>query len=756
MIIRSLHIDSFGSLKNRDFDFTDGLNIIEGENESGKSTVAMFIKFMLYGLSGRKNDGEIPDKNRYASWDTGMARGYMIIGHGDTDYKIEREYFAYSGAVSAKDSSADRCTVTDMSTGERVFRGQVPGVALMGIPEQLFVNTVFVRQLSDGKIDGTGMAEAIENLLMSGDEGISTKKAIDRLEKERVSLKHKTGSGGLINELQREKLRLTQRLNTASAESADIIALESSVEELEQTVSRREEEYAELSELCDSYDKITDYRRRLEARGYLAQLHETDEKIQSYDMYGDIPAAQRSIIEQTAALRAADERRKILRRREGELDAALSPVMSEEEKHAGREDVAKAKKVATKRGKNIVMGVLLLILAIGAIGADLYFKPAMGLIFMGVGVLLFVLSLIFIVTGGVNCRRFSEIMRRWDVSSVTELEKTVNRKINHSEQRTSSQSEYGMTVSALQRAEAERISVITELRETASVFTEEMTDTDLMAAAALEKATQIEEELSALSRHRNELYGKYTVLTSSFGRDASPDADREAEQLLETERGTKAGNMTREAAEDARRRLKFAETSLPSLRSQLSDKKSRLGVLRATTATPADIAIRIEETEKQLREATARYESIIIAKEALTEAGDSLRRGLMPKVRHEAERIMGNFTDGKYCALGVDRGFDVTFDADGKTREAVFFSAGTRDIAYISLRTALAHVLFSYGAPPVIYDESFARVDEGRLERILRFLSSAGNDGVQSLVFTCRSAEGKLSEGLGDVTVIKL
>ncbi|MGN1082941.1 MAG: ATP-binding protein, partial [Candidatus Avispirillum sp.] len=52
MYIKKIHIDSFGPLRDKELELCDGLNIIEGENESGKSTVAMFIKFMLYGLSG--------------------------------------------------------------------------------------------------------------------------------------------------------------------------------------------------------------------------------------------------------------------------------------------------------------------------------------------------------------------------------------------------------------------------------------------------------------------------------------------------------------------------------------------------------------------------------------------------------------------------------------------------------------------------------------------------------------------------------
>ena len=44
MILKSLHIISFGGLRNRDIDLSGGVNVIDGANESGKSSAAMFNK----------------------------------------------------------------------------------------------------------------------------------------------------------------------------------------------------------------------------------------------------------------------------------------------------------------------------------------------------------------------------------------------------------------------------------------------------------------------------------------------------------------------------------------------------------------------------------------------------------------------------------------------------------------------------------------------------------------------------------------
>ena len=48
MIFESLYIKSFGKLNRTKISFTEGVNIIEGANESGKSTICAFIQFIFY------------------------------------------------------------------------------------------------------------------------------------------------------------------------------------------------------------------------------------------------------------------------------------------------------------------------------------------------------------------------------------------------------------------------------------------------------------------------------------------------------------------------------------------------------------------------------------------------------------------------------------------------------------------------------------------------------------------------------------
>ena len=148
---------------------------------------------------------------------------------------------------------------------------------------------------------------------------------------------------------------------------------------------------------------------------------------------------------------------------------------------------------------------------------------------------------------------------------------------------------------------------------------------------------------------------------------------------------------------------------------------------------------------------TKEYKSGEVSIKALNDAGIGMRSSFVPKVMNETENLMGEFTDGKYCRLVVEDDFSVSFIIDGVKREMEYMSSGTADAAYVSLRCALSKVLFGSDPFPLVYDESFARIDEGRLYEIMKMLS--GDDVMQSFVFTCRTLEGDISDKVGGNTV---
>ena len=69
-------------------------------------------------------------------------------------------------------------------------------------------------------------------------------------------------------------------------------------------------------------------------------------------------------------------------------------------------------------------------------------------------------------------------------------------------------------------------------------------------------------------------------------------------------------------------------------------------------------------------------------------------------------------------------------------------SAGTSDAAYVSLRLALSELIANGGEiPPIVFDESFCRLDDDRLLNMLRLVEA---ENVQAIILTSNARENEL------------
>ena len=55
MKLISMHVDDFGGLHNYDYNFEEGLNVVLQDNGWGKTTMAAFLKAMLYGYDTKRS-----------------------------------------------------------------------------------------------------------------------------------------------------------------------------------------------------------------------------------------------------------------------------------------------------------------------------------------------------------------------------------------------------------------------------------------------------------------------------------------------------------------------------------------------------------------------------------------------------------------------------------------------------------------------------------------------------------------------------
>ncbi len=107
MRLIDLHIDGFGKFHDLDLRFAEGMNILYGHNEAGKSTLHAFLQAMLYGLERRPGVGSAAKLHKkYRPWDAPERFGGTLrLAHEGQVYRIVRDF-------NADDLSADGAATT--------------------------------------------------------------------------------------------------------------------------------------------------------------------------------------------------------------------------------------------------------------------------------------------------------------------------------------------------------------------------------------------------------------------------------------------------------------------------------------------------------------------------------------------------------------------------------------------------------------------------------------------------------------------
>lgn len=110
MRLIDLHIDGFGKFHDLNLRFAEGMNILYGHNEAGKSTLHAFLQAMLYGLERRPGVGSAAKLHKkYRPWDAPERFGGTLrLAHEGQVYRIVRDF-------NADDLSADGAATTTAS-----------------------------------------------------------------------------------------------------------------------------------------------------------------------------------------------------------------------------------------------------------------------------------------------------------------------------------------------------------------------------------------------------------------------------------------------------------------------------------------------------------------------------------------------------------------------------------------------------------------------------------------------------------------
>lgn len=98
MRLLEVKVKNFGKISGKDLKFAEGINVIYGENESGKTTLYTFIKSMLFGMErGRGRAAANDEFSRYEPWENpNFYSGVLRFECGGKKFRLERHFDKYS------------------------------------------------------------------------------------------------------------------------------------------------------------------------------------------------------------------------------------------------------------------------------------------------------------------------------------------------------------------------------------------------------------------------------------------------------------------------------------------------------------------------------------------------------------------------------------------------------------------------------------------------------------------------------------
>ena len=282
MIINKIDITAFGMLENRQFDFSDGLNLLYGSNESGKTTVLSFVKFMLYGTKIHKDYAAVAFKEKYMPWSGKPLSGSLTLTDENGQRYIITRFVSDARSTLKIINESTGADITDKDALRN------PGKYFTSLGEEAFSSIAFLSSLTAAvKNDRNGeLLTKLSNISQTGTEEISYQSVSNKINEEILSLSSNKRKNAILpmlqNEISETKNKITYLKKTCleyEKTNDEICELESKKSEFEHELNQQkavlssEADVLKLKEAADAVSKInSDFSMRFSSVSDLEKI----------------------------------------------------------------------------------------------------------------------------------------------------------------------------------------------------------------------------------------------------------------------------------------------------------------------------------------------------------------------------------------------------------------------------------------------------------------------------------------------------
>ncbi len=796
MILKELNLVSFGKFKNKIIGLDDGLNVVYGENESGKTTIHNFIEGMFYGFlkpyASRRNFLE--ELEKYRPWSDEKYYGILTLQKGEKTYRIERDF--NKGKVRVYDELTGKDITDDIDLGEKL-KIHLPGLYFFDFNSFVYRNTISIKQL-ENKVDSDlskEIKDKLINITTSLDNEISVKNAIAHMDKRLDSIgterAYTKPYGRAIKELQELKDRRKEILER-KAEYEDTkerllqLKEEIKVKETEIGVLKSKLEKAKIFEMKKTYEEVLSIKD---------EIHILDEKIESLREYSNLSIddyyvalkidSQLNMLENTIdelleRLKNIDTKIEEIAEKEinsiehnsinnNELYEDFSQYNHmEDEKNSllingieNRIEILNSQLKGLKESKkrSLIQFITFLIVSLVSIG--LYPVNKYFLALTGISFILTIYSLymnsklkkeIVPLDASIGELKQKEEERREAIERITKHQKDILEKYN-----CSSKIEFNRFYDNIRFLQTSRNAILEELerlniekRKVERLINEKTNNKEQLISSlrnllSKNKVNSLIEFKEALDKKRvydNLIKSKENklVLLESILRKANlEDLEEKVAQLNEDYEDTDLINI-----DETEEEIRTMGKSLEELKYEYSKIEERIDMLNGYVEELANIEEDIVKTEREIDSFKEEILSIKIAKEVMENISERIHKQFAPDINENVSQLISFITNGKYGKIKVDDHLDISVEnpLTGELIPLNCLSGGTIDQIHFALRFSIMDSMKKDNFP-LILDDSFIQYDDKRIENILKFLGKLSERN-QIILFTCHSREREM------------
>ena len=681
MKINNLKINAYGNIENKDINLKQGINIIQGKNESGKSTLLNYIISSFYGISKNKDGRVLSDYDRYKPWNNSEFSGRIDYELDDGNkYEIFRDFNKKNPKIyNDKLEDITNKFEVDKKDGSKFFFEQT------GVDKQMYLSTVVSPQeevrLKDK--DQNILIQKIANLAGTGEDNVSYKKAIEKMQ---------------------EKIR--DEIGTNKTTQKPINIVEKQIKEIEDKIKSISQYQDRKYEIDNEKEKIEGTLETLELeKRILMELQEATNKNDIQNK--EIEIKEKNKAENLLKIKQLKEEEKLLDNENKEIKQSITNRKELIEKNKSKQEEINSQ-IEKIKNENV--------------NDSIYKKNNKSKIFLAIFVTLIILCIIITIT--VKNYVFSGVIGAIALLDIALYANTIKKDI-----------EYKKATHEVIDIELNKL--IDEKKKTETVINEkeqELKEHEQNEKEITNKTSMIEGQIILLEKSNEQI----NVELNTINREQK-DKDYSRKDEIITKYKDEFPRI-----EDLVNKGDYRTRDVDEKINNLKIMRKGLEIESSTIIPQLDEMVTLEEklelNNTKLKELKKEEETINIAISTLTEAYEEMKNTITPKFTLNLSSSIKQISNNKYekVTINDDNGMIVENNR-GEYVDAAKLSTGTIDQLYLALRLSMIDDL-SKEKLPIILDESFAYFDNSRLENILKYLNGELNNH-QTIILTCTNRE---------------